>query len=96
MKYIVPALAVALLLASGGLLWNEARKEIVFLCGNFHPGVTEGSVVRQLDTGHFLRYRRESLLQGERIVADSVYNFGVYTCSIDFDTNRVVTEARVN
>jgi hypothetical protein len=26
-----------------GFMWNEARKEIVFLCSNFGPGVIEQS-----------------------------------------------------
>ena len=77
------------------LVWNEARKEVVFLCGNFQPGVTESSVVTQLDTGDFLRYRVEAHAGGRRIIADSVYNFSVYRCVVVIGENGLVLAADV-
>ena len=85
-------LFVALALA---FAWNEARKEVVFLCGNFTPGVSEESVVRQLDTGHFLRQTREAGLKGSRITVDSTWNFGVYRCVIELGEDGLVEWARV-
>ena len=72
-----------LILVVAAFVWNEARKEVVFLCGNFQPGVSEDSVLAQLETGHFLRYRFEDAVQGRRIVVASPYNFSVYSCVID-------------
>jgi hypothetical protein len=82
-------------LAAVGSVWNEARKEVVFLCANFTPGVPEESVIRQLETGHFLRYRDNGRKDGAQIIVDSAYTLGVYNCVIDLDTERVVVRARV-
>ena len=92
---IIPALTLMIALVVTAFYWNEARKEIVFLCGNFGKGVSEQNVLRQLETGNFLRYRSERMPSGNRIVVDSAYNFGVYKCTIDFDTTGRVTQARV-
>ena len=73
-----------------GVVWNEARKEIFYLCENFSPGVSRDSVIRQLDTGEFLRYEVQILPGGERIVIDSAYHFGVYRCAVDLDTAQIV------
>jgi hypothetical protein len=90
---LVLLLLMALILA--GFFWNEARKEIVFLCGNFVPGVSQESVTRQLDTGHFLQYR---LLEGDptaRIVASSKINFERYKCIVDFDSDGAFIHAEL-
>lgn len=79
-----------------GFVWNEARKEIVFLCSNFGPGVTEQSVITQLDTGNFLRYERETLSTTNRIYVDSAYNFGQYRCVVELDQNQIVIEANTD
>ena len=75
--------------------WNEARKEVVFLCGNFAPGVDQQSVVQQLGTGHFLRYRIEDVEGGRRIVADSVLTLSVYQCVVELDVNGIVIAAGI-
>ena len=75
--------------------WNEARKEIVYLCGNFGKGVSEQSVLEQLDTGNFLKYRRNALSSGSQIEVDSSFNFAIYRCTIDFDLDGKVVNARV-
>lgn len=77
-----------------GFYWNEARKEIQFLCDNFEPGVSEQSVTRQLDTGNFLRYHTEKTPSGKRIIADSAYNLSMYKCIIDLNASGKVEEAR--
>jgi len=90
--YLILVLAVIAVLVAG-FYWNEARKEIRFLCANFDKGVTEQSVIRQLDTGYFLRYRTKYLPSGKRIIVDSAYNLSMYKCIIDVDRNGKVQEA---
>lgn len=82
-------LVAALVVAS--FYWNEARKEVVFLCGNFVDGTSEESVLRQLNTGNFLRYHTENFSSGKRIIVDSPYNLSMYKCIIDFDMDGKVT-----
>lgn len=76
--------------------WFEAKKEVVVLCGNFGKGVTQSSVLEQLDTGHFLKYRLEKFATGSRIEVDGKLSFGAYQCVIEFDPEDkvVVAEAR--
>ena len=99
MKHKLPAMIASLgalfLSALAVFVWNEARKEIFFLCGNFMAGMSEESVVRQLDTGNFLRSRREAGASGSRIIADSRYNLGAYSCYIELDREGVVAQAYV-
>jgi len=83
-KYLA-LVTLTLALLAWGVIWNEARKEIFYLCGNFAPGVTRESVIRQLETGNFLRFEMQRQADGQRIVADSAYNLGVYRCVIDLD-----------
>lgn len=94
-RLLIVSAGAALLVAVtiSALIWNEARKEIVFLCSNFGPGVTEQSVVRQLDTGVFLRYEKEALPTTHRIVVDSPYNLGLYRCVVELDQNHLVIAA---
>jgi len=91
------AVAGVLVLAGlvAALVWNEARKEVVFLCGNFTAGVTLDSVEQQLATGHFLRYRRVPAVMGSRIVVDSAYTLGAHRCTIELDSRGVVRRAGV-
>ena len=90
-KIILPLTVIAALVA--GFYWNEARKEIQFLCENFEQGVTEQSVIRQLETGHFMRYHSEMISSGKRIIVDSAYNLSIYKCIIDVDRYGKVEEA---
>lgn len=79
-----------------GFVWNEARKEIVFLCSNFGPGTTEQSVITQLDTGSFLRFQRETHSGKNRIYVDSAFNFGLYSCVVELNQGLVVIEAKTD
>ena len=74
-----------------GFVWNEARKEIVFLCSNFGPGTTAQSVITQLNTGSFLRYQRETHSERNRIYVDSAFNLGRYRCVVELDQDQIVT-----
>ncbi len=92
----ITAVAAGLVLVSAVslLVWNEARKEIKFLCGNFASGVTEQSVVNQLDTGEFLRYAFVDADASTAIMVDSAYNLGLYRCEILLNQEGRVISAR--
>lgn len=92
-------LALTLTLVMAGVVaaiyWNEARKEVVYLCGNFVKGVAQSSVLRQLDTGNFLQYQLETISTGSRIIVDSRLNFRLYQCIIEFDPEGKVVNAEI-
>ncbi|MCL1074441.1 hypothetical protein [Shewanella dokdonensis] len=90
---IVAALLAIAWLLTGLFVWREARNEVVFLCGNFTPGVSKTSVLKQLATGEFLRLSAQHMTNGSRIVADSPYTLGHYRCVIEFDANDKVRRA---
>lgn len=88
-------LALLAVLFVAAFVWNESRKEIVYLCGNFTRGVSEESVRRQLDTGEFLTYQSSVTPSGSRIEVHSKYNLSLYRCNIDFDADGKVITANV-
>ncbi len=92
LRLVSVALAL-LLIGAMSFVFNEARKEVVYLCGNFTAGVSQASVVRQLETGNFLRYRYQTSDSGQRIVADSVFNLGAYRCVVELDQQGIVIQA---
>jgi len=57
-----------------GLVCNEARKEITFLCANFGRAVNEQSAVAQLGAANLLRYAKETGSDKSKITVDSAYN----------------------
>jgi hypothetical protein len=91
------ALVLSLVMAGvvAAVYWNEARKEVVYLCGNFGKGVAQSSVLKQLDTGNFLQYRVETVSTGSRIIVDSKLNFRLYQCMIEFDPQGKVVNAEI-
>lgn len=93
LRAIITALAVIVVAAIVAFYWNEARKEVVFLCGNFTGGVSQGNVVNQLETGNFLYYRVERVVTGSRISVDSALGFGAPRCLIEFDSQDKVIRA---
>ena len=71
--------------------WNEARKEIHFLCQNFKPGVSKTSVIRQLDTANLIHVTYHELPNGEsEISATGPLKLNVYECRVVFNTNATV------
>ena len=83
---------VFLLVVVASFFWNESRKEIVYLCGNFVSGVEESSVRRQLDTGNLLTYHTESTSTGRRIIAQSVFNLYFHQCTVTLDPDGIVID----
>lgn len=87
-KIAAGAVGVLALLALA-FVWNEARDEVFYLCGNFAPGVTEQSVMTQLDTANLLQVERSENV----ITVDSLFTLGLHTCVIEIDQTGVVTHA---
>lgn len=91
--YISVAIIVTAVVVVASVYWNEARKEVVFLCSNFGKGVSQSSVLRQLSTGNLLRYQIQRNATGSHITVDSMLNLGRYKCIIEFDSDDKVMHA---
>lgn len=87
------ALAITIAVVAAGVLWNEARKEVIFLCGNFSPGVSKQSVLRQLNTGHYIKINSSTLDGSEVMIASSVMPLVWTQCAITFSPQESVTSA---
>ncbi|MBT8072855.1 MAG: hypothetical protein HKP21_04015 [Xanthomonadales bacterium] len=92
-RAIITTLVAIVIVVITAFYWNEARKEVVFLCGNFTGGVSQSSVLKQLQTGNYLRYQVKKGATGSRISVDSVLGFGAPRCLIDFDREDKVIQA---
>ncbi|MFS1703526.1 hypothetical protein [Alteromonas sp. AMM-1] len=86
----------ALALCFALFCWNEARKEVVYLCGNFTSGVTHKSVMKQLATANYLDVTLTNTEYGARIISDSAVSLRMYRCNIDLDTDGEVITASVS
>lgn len=87
---IVAIATTLLLLLIAGFYANEARKEIYYLCGNYHVGDTYSSVVTQLATIHHSVYQMQHVSGGKRIVHHSQYDLYLSGCNIEFDKENKV------
>lgn len=87
---LVVWIIVFLVVVVAAFFWNEARKEIVYLCGNFISGVEESSVRRQLDTANLLSYRTEETATGRQIVAQSLFNLNRHQCVVYLTQDGIV------
>ncbi len=76
-----------------GFFWNESRKEIVFLCGNFVAGDPRQSVVEQLDTANLSSYKVITMPNGSRIEFESLLNVGIDKCIIELNSAGLVERA---
>jgi hypothetical protein len=92
---VVGILLFTVVAALAALLWNEARNEVVYLCGNFTEGVSERSVLTQLDTAELSEYRVMKTADGTRIEFDSALNLRLYKCVIQLNSDGVVVVAGV-
>jgi hypothetical protein len=77
------------------IYWNEARKEVVYLCQNFNKGVLKSSVIRQIETVNLSRYFIEESPTGSNIILNSVLNFGQYKCIIKSHKRDKVEQAHI-
>lgn len=88
---------LVLLLSASGILfsWNEARKEVFYLCENFEPGMTRSNVVRQLNTANYLNLVSTPKPFGEELLAGSFFGPLTRTCQIEFDDAATVMFAAI-
>lgn len=80
-------------LTAAAILWNIARQEVYYLCGNFASGVDESSVIRQLNTANLSSYEQGLTSAGSKIEFSSRYNFHIHRCVIEFDEHDKVASA---
>lgn len=73
--------------------WNEARKEVAYLCGNFSKGASQASVLKQLGTANFSKYKVVEMSAGRQIEFDSILNYGFYKCLIEPNADGKVEKA---
>jgi hypothetical protein len=95
-RIVIRLISIALMLFTlimSGIFINEARKEVVYLCGNFTKGVTLASVQRQLDTGTFLHIEKYEVDGNPVFLATSRFTMNYVTCEIIFDENNQVISA---
>ncbi|EKE84418.1 hypothetical protein [Idiomarina xiamenensis] len=76
-----------------GILSNEARKEVYYLCGNFKEGVSYSSVIRQVDTANLSSYKIKLMEGRTQIELSSALNFHFFTCTINFNAEKSVVSA---
>ncbi|MGS2721502.1 hypothetical protein [Paraglaciecola aestuariivivens] len=74
-------------------IWESARKEVFYLCGNFSSGVKQASVIKQLDTANLAEYSQQSTETGSIITFSSKFNVNLFQCVIELDTNNQVVQA---
>lgn len=88
------ALLLFAILGAIGVVLREARNEVYFLCGNFHPGVGKEQVLDQLETAGMSSYQLAAKGKQDKIVLSSDYAPGLFYCDIHFDSTQKVTEAQ--
>lgn len=93
--YDLAAVAAIAILISLTVMWSEAKKEVIYLCGNFVQGTSHASVVNQLNTANFLTYHREFNPNGSTMIVSSPLHFGNIHCRIILTSQHRVADARV-
>ena len=89
------AIAAIALLITITFYWIEARREVIYLCDNFTPGVSKKSVLRQLDTADLLVWDTHFIANGSHIDAYSPLHLGIMQCSIEFNKQDIVVFSTV-
>lgn len=77
-----------------GVLFDAARKEVFYLCGNFKEGVAYSDVIRQLDTANLSTYSVERTQDSTQIKFSSAVNLHYFTCTINFNANELVVYSK--
>lgn len=93
MLYVAIAIVAISSFVVSAIYWNEARKEVRYLCGNFTSGVSKNSVIRQLNTANLANYQLLEHSNGSQIIFSSKLNFRIYTCIISLNASGIVTRA---
>ncbi|MBT0587632.1 hypothetical protein [Alteromonas oceanisediminis] len=82
---------VALLFTAGliayAVFWNEGRKEVFYLCGNFAEGTSYASVDRQLKTANRLTIEKSVLGTQISLRFYSKIRPSLHQCRLRFDRN---------
>ncbi|QIR15406.1 hypothetical protein [Shewanella aestuarii] len=73
--------------------WKIAKDEIFYLCSNFSFGVTQASVIRQLNTADLSHYTHTLNESGSIIVLSSQLYFVTNQCTIELDKHEKVVFA---
>lgn len=92
----VLAIAAIVLLILLSFFWNEARKDIIYLCGNAYPGIAKQTIIRHLNTSSLLQYDDNNVEFGSRVTANSLLHFGMFECEIEFNKADLVISTFAN
>jgi hypothetical protein len=93
-KTVLPLVCLSVLLVGiYSFFALAARNEIYYLCGNFTPGVSYSSVVRQLETADLSDYKSETSEQGERVIFSSPLHLHLVRCEITFAEDKTLSLA---
>lgn len=94
-RHLIVSIFLVLVVAIAAFFWNEARKEVVYLCGNFKEGVSQASVLNQLDTAILSKYAVLESASGRSIEFNSLLNFRLYKCLVRINSDGFVVSAGV-
>lgn len=90
---LVAALLLVIAITIFSLFAIGARDEAIYVCANFKPGVTEQSVLRQLDTLELSTVSSTEANEGTIIRYSSWLTARTYECVIHIGEDSLVTEA---
>lgn len=77
-----------LALIAGAFYWNEAEKEVRILCSMFAKGQKEASVIKTLETGNLLTFRKID----DRLLVTSAFTLNTESCKMTVAENGSVVE----
>lgn len=87
---IISSLFILATLVASSFFVNEARKEILCLCGNFQRGVSKADVIRQLKTGKFLHFVEDRDVESSIILVSSQFTLNLVSCEVHFNAKDIV------
>jgi hypothetical protein len=90
-RRLLKLLMVVTLAVIAGIYWREAGNEIYYLCQNFDPGVTEADVMRQLETGQFLKTTTNITEGGKQLLVTSKMPLVFDRCELKINREGIVT-----
>lgn len=87
--WLVTALVLIAILALG-FLFNESRKEVYYLCGNFTADTSLASIQRQLDTANLSSTLNEVAGHNRSLVFTSEWSGRIFQCRIELNPDNSV------